>query len=191
LKIFSGSANRPLAEAIARYLDKPLGNASLTRFPDGETFVKINEDIRGRDLFVVQPTCAPQNENLMELLLFIDAAHRASAERMTAVIPYYGYARQDRKDEGRVPISAKLVANMLQDAGADRILTIHLHAHQIQGIFDIPVDHLLPDPVFAKFYRGIGLKDLTVVSRKYAIPLLEYLDRERVTRRVGDERVIL
>ena len=150
LKIFSGSANRPLAEAIAAYLKKPLGNASLTRFPDGETFVKINEDIRGRDLFIVQPTCAPQNENLMELLLFIDAAHRASAERITAVIPYYGYARQDRKDEGRVPISGKLVANMLQVAGADRVLTVHLHAYQVQGFFDIPVDHMLSEPVFAE-----------------------------------------
>jgi len=164
LKLFSGSANRPLAEAIARFLKKPLGNAALTPFPDGESFVKINEDIRGRDIFIIQPTCAPQNENLMQLLLFIDAAHRASAERITAVIPYYGYARQDRKDEGRVPISGKLVANMLQVAGADRILTVHLHAYQVQGFFDIPVDHLLSEPVFAKYFRSLRLKNLTVVS---------------------------
>jgi ribose-phosphate pyrophosphokinase len=164
LKIFAGSANRPLAEAIAKYLKKPLGKATWTPFPDGESFVKINEDVRGRDIFIIQPTCAPQNDNLMELLLFIDAAHRASAERITAVIPYYGYARQDRKDEGRVPISAKLVANMLEAAGADRILTVHLHAYQVQGFFDIPVDHMLPEPVFAAFYRKMAIKNLTVVS---------------------------
>jgi ribose-phosphate pyrophosphokinase len=164
LKIFSGTANRPLAEAVARFLDRPLGDAPFTRFPDGESFVKVNEDVRGRDIFVIQPTCAPPNDNLMELLLFIDAAHRASAERITAVIPYYGYARQDRKDEGRVPISAKLVANMLQAAGASRILTVHLHAHQVQGFFDIPVDHLLADTVFVRHYQALGLKDLTVVS---------------------------
>jgi ribose-phosphate pyrophosphokinase len=164
MKIFSGSANRPLAKAIAAYLGQPLGNASLKPFPDGETFVKINEDIRGRDIFIVQPTCAPQNENLMELMLFIDAAHRASAERITAVMPYYGYARQDRKDEGRVPISAKLVANMLQVAGVDRVLTVHLHAYQVQGFFDIPVDHMLPEPVFVKYFRSLKLKNLCVVS---------------------------
>jgi len=164
LKIFTGTANRPLAEAISKHIGVPLGDAPVSVFPDGESFVKINEDIRGQDVFIVQPTCRPQNDNLMELLLFIDAAHRASAERITAVIPYYGYARQDRKDEGRVPISAKLVANMLQGAGADRVLTVHLHAHQIQGFFDIPVDHLLPEPVFAEFYARLGLEDLTVVS---------------------------
>ncbi|MEA3367364.1 MAG: ribose-phosphate diphosphokinase, partial [Planctomycetota bacterium] len=164
MKIFSGSANRPLAEAIAQHIGKPLGDAPATHFPDGESFIKINEDIRGQDVFIIQPTCRPQNDNLMELLLFIDAAHRASAERITAVIPYYGYARQDRKDEGRVPISAKLVANMLQVAGADRVLTVHLHAHQIQGFFDIPVDHLLPEPDFGEYYAGLGLQNLTVVS---------------------------
>jgi ribose-phosphate pyrophosphokinase len=191
LKVFSGSANRPLAESIAKYLKTPLGAAVCTRFPDGESFVKINEDIRGRDIFIIQPTCAPQNDNLMELLLFIDAAHRASAERITAVIPYYGYARQDRKDEGRVPISAKLVANMLEAAGADRVLTVHLHAHQVQGFFDIPVDHLLAEPVFAKFFRDLDLKDLTLVSpdvgsvktaRNYARLLggdLAIIDKER------------
>ncbi|MCX5670622.1 MAG: ribose-phosphate pyrophosphokinase [Planctomycetota bacterium] len=191
LKIFAGSANRPLAKAIAKYLRKPLGKATWTPFPDGESFVKINEDVRGRDIFIIQPTCAPHNDNLMELLLFIDAAHRASADRITAVIPYYGYARQDRKDEGRVPISAKLVANMLEAAGADRILTVHLHAYQIQGFFDIPVDHLLPEPVFAAFYRKMAIKDLTVVSpdvgnvktaRNYARILggeLAIIDKER------------
>jgi len=193
LKIFSGTANRPLAEAIARHIGKPLGNAAFTRFPDGESFVKINEDIRGQDVFIVQPTCRPQNDNLMELLLFIDAAHRASAERITAVIPYYGYARQDRKDEGRVPISAKLVANMLEKAGADRVLTMHLHAYQIQGFFDIPVDHLLPEPVFEAYYAGLGLENLTVVSpdvgnvkeaRVYAELLggdLAIIDKERLS----------
>jgi ribose-phosphate pyrophosphokinase len=193
LKIFSGSANRPLAGAICKYLRRPLGKAAVVRFPDGEMFVKIDEDVRGRDIFVVQPTCAPQNDNLMELLLFIDAAHRASAERVTAVIPYYGYARQDRKDEGRVPISAKLVANMLETAGADRVLTVHLHAYQVQGFFDIPVDHMLPDPVFADFYGRLNLKHLTVVSpdvgnvkmaRTYAALLggdLAIIDKERVS----------
>jgi ribose-phosphate pyrophosphokinase len=193
LKVFSGSANRPLAEAIAASLEKPLGKASFTRFPDGESFVKINEDVRGRDIFIIQPTCAPQNENLMELLLFIDAAHRASAARITAVIPYYGYARQDRKDEGRVPISAKLVANMLEAAGADRILTVHLHAHQVQGFFDIPVDHLLPEPVFVGHFRRLKMSNLTVVSpdvgnvktaRVYAELLdgdLAIIDKERLS----------
>ncbi|HUU10546.1 MAG TPA: ribose-phosphate pyrophosphokinase [Phycisphaerae bacterium] len=193
LKVFSGTANRPLAEAIAKRLGKPLGNAAFTAFPDGESFVKINEDVRGHDIFIIQPTCSPQNDNLMELLLFIDAAHRASAERITAVIPYYGYARQDRKDEGRVPISAKLVANMLQAAGVDRVLTVHLHAHQVQGFFDIPVDHLLPDPVFARYYRRLKLPALTVVSpdvgnvkqaRLYASILggdLAIIDKERLS----------
>jgi len=192
LKIFSGTANRPLAEAIAAYLDTTLGDVTITRFPDDELLVKINEDVRGRDIFIIQPTCRPQNDNLMELLLCIDAACRASAERITAVIPYYGYARQDRKDEGRVPISAKLVANMLEAAGASRVLTVHLHAHQIQGFFDIPVDHLLPEPVFTEYYLGLDLKDLTVVSpdvgnvkmaRVYAEHLdgdLAIIDKERV-----------
>jgi len=192
LKIFSGTANRPLAEAIAAHLDMTLGDVTITRFPDDELVVKINEDVRGRDIFIIQPTCRPQNDNLMELLLCIDAACRASAERITAVIPYYGYARQDRKDEGRVPISAKLVANMLEAAGASRVLTVHLHAHQIQGFFDIPVDHLLPEPVFTEYYQGLGLEDLTVVSpdignvkmaRVYAEHLdgdLAIIDKERL-----------
>jgi ribose-phosphate pyrophosphokinase len=193
MKIFSGSANRPLAEAICHHIGKPLGDAPATRFPDGESFVKINEDIRGQDVFIIQPTCRPQNDTLMELLLFIDAAQRASAERITAVMPYYGYARQDRKDEGRVPISAKLVANMLEEAGADRVLAVHLHAYQIQGFFDIPVDHLLPEPVFGEYYAGLGLEDLTVVSpdvgnvkeaRVYSELLrgeLAIIDKERIS----------
>ncbi|KPJ75609.1 MAG: ribose-phosphate pyrophosphokinase [Planctomycetes bacterium DG_20] len=192
LKVFSGSANRPLAEAIARHLGKSLCSATTARFPDDEMIVKINEDVRGHDIFIIQPTCRPQNDNLMELLLYIDAAYRASAERITAVIPYYGYARQDRKDEGRVPISAKLVANMLQAAGASRVLAVHLHAHQIQGFFDIPVDHLLPEPVFTDYYKSLGLEDLTVVSpdvgnvkmaRVYAEHLdgkLAIIDKERL-----------
>jgi len=193
LKVFSGSANRPLAQAISDRIGIPLGDAPPLQFPDGELFIKINEDIRGQDVFIIQPTCRPQNDNLMELLLFIDAAHRASAERITAVIPYYGYARQDRKDAGRVPISAKLVANMLETAGLDRVLTVHLHAYQIQGFFDIPVDHLLPDPVFAEYYAGLALKNLTVVSpdvgnvkeaRVYAELLkgdLAIIDKERIS----------
>jgi ribose-phosphate pyrophosphokinase len=193
MKIFSGSANRPLAEAIARHIGKPLGDAPQTRFPDGESFVKINEDIRGQDVFIIQPTCRPQNDNLMELLLFIDAARRASADRISAVIPYFGYARQDRKDEGRVPISARLVANMLEKAGADRVLTLHLHAPQIQGFFDIPVDHMLPEPVFGEYYATLGLQDLTVVSpdvgnvkeaRVYSELLkgeLAIIDKERIS----------
>jgi ribose-phosphate pyrophosphokinase len=193
LLIFSGSANRPLAQAIAAYLDKSLGNAVLTRFPDGETFTKINEDVRGRDVFIIQPTCAPQNDNLMELLLLIDAACRASADRVTAVVPYYGYARQDRKDEGRVPISAKLVANLIQTAGADRLLAVHLHAYQIQGFFDIPVDHLLAEPVFLKYFQELAIENLTVVSpdvgnvkeaRVFAEVLggeLAIIDKERVS----------
>ncbi len=193
LKIFAGSANRPLAEGIARFLGRPVAQAIVKQFADGESYVKINEDVRGRDIFIVQPTCAPQNDNLMELLLFIDAAHRASAARVTAVIPYYGYARQDRKDEGRVPISAKLVANMLQAAGADRLLTVHLHAYQIQGFFDIPVDHLLAEPVFLNHYQELNVDDLTVVSpdvgnvkeaRVFAEVLggeLAIIDKERIS----------
>ncbi|HUX00487.1 MAG: ribose-phosphate pyrophosphokinase [Phycisphaerae bacterium] len=195
LKIFSGSANRPLAEAIAKYLKMPVGKAALTQFPDGELFLKINEDVRGRDIFIVQSTCSPQNDNLMELLLFIDAAHRSSAERVTAVMPYYGYARQDRKDEGRVPISAKLVANLLQTAGADRVLAVDLHAYQIQGFFDIPLDHLLAEPVIVQHYRDMGIEDLAVVSpdvgnvkiaRVYAGILggeLAIIDKERLSGR--------
>jgi ribose-phosphate pyrophosphokinase len=166
LKIFSGRANRPLAENIARHLGVPLGNVTLGNFPDGETNARIEEDVRGRDVFVVQPTCTPVNETLMELLIMLDAFKRASPARITAVLPYYGYARQDRKDKGRVPISAKLVANLITKAGADRVLALDLHAAQIQGFFDIPVDHLYAVKEIAKHIRAIGIPqdELVVLS---------------------------
>lgn len=157
LKIFSGQANEPLTNKICEYLNLPLAGISLTKFPDGENFCKIDEDVRGRDVFLVQPTCPPVNDNLMELLIMIDSCKRASAQRVTAVIPYFGYARQDRKDEGRVPITAKLVANVITRAGADRVLTMDLHAHQLQGFFDIPVDHLYAAPVLNDYFLGMEL----------------------------------
>jgi ribose-phosphate pyrophosphokinase len=153
LRVFSGRANRPLAERIARCLGDQVGNLKVESFPDTETSVRIEEDVRGRDVFIVQPTCPPVNENLMELLVILDAFKRASPNRVTVVLPYYGYARQDRKDQGRVPISAKLVANLLTAAGANRVLTLDLHAAQIQGFFDIPVDHLTAAPVFVNYIR--------------------------------------
>lgn len=151
LRIFSGNSNRPLAEEICRTIGVPLGNATVTCFPDGESSVMINENVRGQDVFIVQSTCPPTNHHLMELLIMIDAARRASAARITAVLPFYGYARQDRKDQPRVPITAKLVANLLVAAGATRILTMDLHSQQIQGFFDIPVDHLYASPVFFEY----------------------------------------
>ncbi len=147
LKVFSGRANLPLAEKIAQILGDPLGKAELKNFPDGEFWVRVDEDIRGRDVFVVQSTCHPVNDSIMELLVMLDALKRASAARITVVLPYYGYARQDRKAEGRVPITAKLVADLITSAGAHRVLTLDLHAAQIQGFFDIPVDHLYASPV--------------------------------------------
>src|SRR6266480_4659662 len=166
LKIFSGTANQALARRITDYLGVPLGDVGLGKFPDGEISCKINEDIRGRDVFLIQPTCPPVNDNIMQLLVMIDSALRASAERITAVIPYYGYARQDRKDEGRVPITAKLVANLITRAGANRVLTMDLHAAQIQGFFDVPVDHLYAAPVLNDFVEALGHKpgDRVVVS---------------------------
>jgi ribose-phosphate pyrophosphokinase len=164
MKILSGTAHVRLAERIAAYLGEPLVGVDIRRFPDGEIFVKILENIRGRDVFIVQPTCPPPNENLMELLIMIDAARRASAARITAVIPYFGYARQDRKDQPRVPITAKLVANLIVAAGADRLLTLDLHSQQIQGFFDIPVDHLTAVPVMVKRLRAMGLTDMVVVA---------------------------
>jgi len=164
MKIFTGSANPDLAKGIALSLDESLGNANLTHFPDGEVFVKIADNIRGRDVFIVQPTCSPANENLMELLIMIDAARRASAARITAVMPFYGYARQDRKDQPRVPITAKLVANLLVAAGTNRLLTLDLHAQQIQGFFDIPVDHLYASPIIVNYLRSKELENLVVVS---------------------------
>jgi ribose-phosphate pyrophosphokinase len=138
LKVFSGSSNIGLATAVCDYLGVPLGGSEISRFPDGEKSVRIEDDVRGRDCYVVQSTCNPGDENLVELLIYLDCLRRASARRITAVVPYFGYARQDRKDEGRVPITAKLVANLITTAGADRVLTIDLHAHQLQGFFDIP-----------------------------------------------------
>src|SRR3954451_3261559 len=166
LKIFSGRANIPLAEKIARHFDASLGKINLDNFPDGEISVRIDEDVRGRDVYIVQPTCPPVNDNLMELLVMLDSFKRASAARITAVLPYYGYARQDRKDVGRVPITAKLVANLLTVAGADRVLALDLHAAQIQGFFDIPVDHLHAAPVINEYIRSLKIpaKDFVVLS---------------------------
>ena len=167
LKIFSGNSNRALAEAICKELRLPLGDLECGHFSDGECFVSIYETVRGSDVFVIQSTCSPVNDSLMELLILIDALRRASAARITAVIPYFGYARQDRKAKARDPITAKLVANMLTASGADRVLTMDLHASQIQGFFDIPVDNLLGNPVFVDYYAkkfGERCEDMVVVS---------------------------
>ena len=164
MKIFAGSSNRALAERIAEHLNVRVGDAQVAKFADGEVRVRIKEDVRGADIFLVQSTCQPVNDNLMELVIMMDAFKRASAERITAVIPYFGYARQDRKDEGRVPISAKLVANMVTNAGADRVLALDLHAAQLQGFFDIPVDHLYASPVLTRYFRRMNISDLTVVA---------------------------
>ena len=166
LKLFSGNANRPLAEEIAQYLRVPLGEGEVSRFSDGEIFVQFNENVRGADVFVVQPTCPPVNDTLMELLIMTDALKRASAHRVTAVLPYYGYARQDRKSGSRTPISAKLVANLITTAGANRVLTVDLHAGQIQGFFDIPTDNLFAAPVLIKDIkeRFHGENNLCMVS---------------------------
>src|ERR1700682_1032582 len=163
-KIFSGTANLPLAESICGYLNVSIGKALLGRFSDGEIYFQILENVRGADVFVVQPCCYPVDNHLLELLLMIDAFKRASAWRITAVLPYYCYARQDRKDKPRVPISAKLVADLLETAGASRALTLDLHAPQIQGYFDVPVDHLYGSPVMVDYFRNKNLGDLTVVS---------------------------
>ena len=169
MKIFTGSAHRELARRIAENVGVPLGDATVDSFPDGETFVKFNENVRGRDVFIVQPSCPPTNQNLMELLIMVDAARRASAARITAVIPFFGYARQDRKDQPRVPITAKLIANLLTAAGVNRVLTMDLHAQQVAGFFDIPVDHLYALPVLhryfaSKFEEEIEAESLVVVS---------------------------
>jgi ribose-phosphate pyrophosphokinase len=164
MKIFSGSSNPALAARIAAYLKTSLGEVDINRFPDGEVFVKVRENIRGRDCFIVQSICNPPNENLMELLIMMDAMRRASARRITAVIPFYGYARQDRKDQPRVPITAKLVANLLVAAGANRLLTMDLHAQQVQGFFDIPVDHLYASPIIVKHIREKKLHNPIIVS---------------------------
>ncbi|MEX2026328.1 MAG: ribose-phosphate pyrophosphokinase, partial [Pirellulaceae bacterium] len=166
LKIFSGTANLDLARRITEYLGVPLAEVSLSQFPDGEISCKIDEDVRGRDVFLIQPTCPPVNENIMQLLIMIDSCKRASADRITPVIPYFGYARQDRKDEGRVPITAKLIANLITRAGADRVLAMDLHAAQIQGFFDVPVDHLYAAPVLNDFFinSDIDLEEVVIVS---------------------------
>jgi ribose-phosphate pyrophosphokinase len=166
MKLFTGRSHPALARRICEYLGLPLGRAVMGNFPDGEISCKIDEDVRGRDVFILQPTCPPVNENLMELLIMIESFKRASADRITAVIPYFGYARQDRKDEGRVPITAKLVANLIARAGADRVLAMDLHTAQIQGFFDIPVDHLYAAPVIDEHFKAMDLgdDDFVVVS---------------------------
>jgi ribose-phosphate pyrophosphokinase len=164
LKIFAGNSNRPLAEEICHFFNVPLGNAKVSTFSDGEIMVEIQENVRGKDVFIIQSMCSPVNENLMELLIMIDAMKRASAERITATIPYYGYARQDRKVAPRVPISAKLIADLITAAGAHRVLTLDLHAGQIQGFFNIPVDNLFATPVILDYMREKYQNDLVIVS---------------------------
>jgi len=164
LKIFGGTSNPELVAEVGKSLGVKIGKAKISQFPDGETSIKLEEDVRGRDCFVVQSTCPPVNENLMELLIFCDSLRRASARRITVVIPYFGYARQDRKSEGRTPITAKLVANLISEAGAHRVLAMDLHADQIQGFFDLPVDHLSAFPVIARHVKELGIKDSVVVS---------------------------
>ena len=198
ISIFGGNANIRLLEEICRFLKIKRGSALVSRFTDGEIQVKINENIRGNDVFVVQPTCFPANDNIMELLILIDALKRASADRITAVLPYFGYARQDRKDQPRVPITAKLVANLLARAGASRVLTIDLHAGQIQGFFDIPVDHLFAVNTFAEYFGKKKVENLVVVSpdvggikmaRGYAKKLkagLAIVDKRRINDRKAE-----
>jgi ribose-phosphate pyrophosphokinase len=164
IKIFSGSANRPLAQEIAKNLGLELAEAQVAAFADGENNIQIHENVRGADVFVVQPTCTPVNHHILELLFMVHALKLSSAERITAVLPYYGYARQDRKDKPRVPISAKLVARLIEASGADRVLTLDLHAAQIQGFFDIPVDHLFGTPVMIDYFKSREMPNLTVVS---------------------------
>ncbi|HVJ50467.1 ribose-phosphate pyrophosphokinase [Desulfitobacterium sp.] len=187
LKIFCGNANRELAEEISEYLGVPLGEAKVKRFQDGEIAIEINESVRGADVFVLQPTCNPTNDNIMELLIMIDALKRASARRITPVIPYYGYARQERKSRARDPITAKLMANLITTAGADRVVTMDLHAPAIQGFFDIPVDHLPGVPILAEYFLNKGLKDVVVVS-----PDLGGVQRSRnLAERIGATLAII
>jgi ribose-phosphate pyrophosphokinase len=164
LKVFTGRANPKLAADICKHLEIPLGRGQTEMFPDGELLVKVDEDVRGRDCFIVQPTSHPVNAHLMELMIWIDCLKRASAQRVTAVVPYFGYARQDRKDEGRTPITAKLVANLIERAGADRVVSVDLHAAQVQGFFDIPVDHLSASPVLIKWFKSLKLANRVFVS---------------------------
>jgi len=162
--VFSGTSNPKLTESICAYLNKPMGKVWIERFPDSEKIIRLESDVRGKDCFVVQSTCRPVDASVMELLIFLDCLKRASATRITAVVPYFGYARQDRKDAGRVPITAKLVANLITSAGADRVLSVDLHAKQLQGFFDIPVDHLTAAPVFIDYFRRRNLPRLAVVA---------------------------
>lgn len=164
IKVFSGTSNPALTESICSYLGISVGGARVEPFPDGEKFIQLEDDVRGKDCFVIQSTCNPVDKNLMELLIFLDCLRRASASRITAVIPYFGYARQDRKDAGRVPITAKLVANLITTAGADRVVSIDMHAAQLQGFFDIPVDHLMAESVLSRYFKRKKVKDLTVVA---------------------------
>jgi ribose-phosphate pyrophosphokinase len=166
LQVFCGNSNRSLAEEVAQYLAIPMGKSLVATFKNGETRVRIEQNVRGSDIFVIQPTCTPVNDHLMELLIIMDALRRSSAQRVTAVVPYYGYARQEKKTAGREPISAKLVANLIATAGADRIITIDLHASAIEGFFDIPVDHLRASPILASYFKKLGLtgSQVTVVS---------------------------
>lgn len=204
LLIFSGNSNKKLASDICKYLKVGLADASVETFSDGEISVKINENVRGQDVFVVQSTCFPTNNYIMELLILIDALRRASAQRITAVLPYFGYARQDRKDQPRVPITAKLVANLLTTAGADRVLTIDLHAGQIQGFFDIPVDHLYAFKIFVEYFKSLKLKNgLVIVSpdvggiktaRAYAKSLkcgLAIVDKRRINDKEAEAMHIM
>ena len=185
--LFSGRSNIPLSQKIADYLGVPLGKVRIDPFPDGELMIKLENDIRGQDVFIIQPTGQPVNESLMELLIFIDCARRASAERITAVIPYFGYARQDRKDEGRTPITAKLTANLIATAGASRVLVMDLHASQIQGFFDIPVDNLLAEPVLSRHFSQEFSGDLVLVS-----PDVGNIKRARIyARRLGGELAVI
>ncbi|HEV8485798.1 MAG TPA: ribose-phosphate pyrophosphokinase [Blastocatellia bacterium] len=202
MKVFSGNANRPLAEEICKTLGIEMGKANVTRFSDGEYNFQILENVRGEDCFLVQPTCPPVDQNIMELLIMLDAFRRSSAKRTTAVIPYYGYGRKDRKDRPRVPISAKLVANLITQAGADRVLLLDLHAGQIQGFFDIPADHLYAAPVLVGYFQSQELPRLTVVApdaggveraRAYAKRLggeLAIIDKRRDYERLGEVEVL-
>ena len=202
VKVFSGTANLPLAEEICRHLGIAIGKANTSRFSDGEYNFQILENVRGQDCFLVQPTCPPVDQNIMEMLIMLDAFRRSSAKRITAVIPYYGYARKDRKDRPRVPISSKLVANLITEAGADRVLLFDLHAGQIQGFFDIPADHLYAAPVLVKYFQDLALPDLTVVApdaggveraRAYAKRLgaeLAIIDKRRDYDRLGEVEVL-
>jgi ribose-phosphate pyrophosphokinase len=164
MRVFSGSANPALAAKVCSYMGISPGKAEISSFPDGERLIRVEDDVRGRDCFIIQPTCFPVDQNLMELLIFLDCLHRASAMRITVVLPYFGYARQDRKSEGRTPITAKLVANLITTARADRVLAIDLHATQVQGFFDIPMDHLTAEPVLADYFRTLDVPNKVILS---------------------------